>query len=128
MRYGFVARHQSIWPVRTMCRMLEVSHGGFYDWSARAPSRHTREDARLAGLVQSSFLASDKTYGSPRVWRDLYGWAERCSRKRVERLMRAERARSAVCCRAREPEVGGGLYLPVERGGLAVRGSGAGSI
>jgi putative transposase len=94
VRYGFVARHQSIWPVRTMCRMLEVSHGGFYDWGARAPSRHTQEDARLAGLVQSSFLASDQTYGSPRVWRDLYDWGERCSRKRVERLMRAASLRA----------------------------------
>ena len=30
VRYGFMLRHQRIWPVRAMCRMLRVSHGGFY--------------------------------------------------------------------------------------------------
>jgi putative transposase len=80
VRYGFVARHQSIWPVRTMCRMLEVSPAGFYDWRLRVPSDRSRVDARLAGLIRTSFLASDKTYGSPRIWRDLYDWGERCGK------------------------------------------------
>ncbi len=47
VRYGFVARHQAIWPVRTMCRMLAVSHGGFYEWRARGPSRRGVENALL---------------------------------------------------------------------------------
>jgi len=88
VRYGFIARHQSIWPVRTMCRMLEVSHGGFYDWSVRGPSRRSLEQARLTALIRQSFLESDRTYGSPRVWRDLADWGERCGEKRVARLMR----------------------------------------
>ena len=88
MRYGFVARHQSIWPVRTMCRMLEVSHGGFYAWSVRGPSRRSLEQARLTGLIRQSFLESDRTYGSPRVWRDLVDWNARVSENRVARLMR----------------------------------------
>jgi len=89
-----VARHQSIWLVRTLCRMLEVSHAGFYDWNSRAPSRRAVEDARLTRLIQTSFLASDKTYGSPRVWRDLYDWGERCGTKRVSRLMRVASLRA----------------------------------
>jgi putative transposase len=45
------------------------------------------EDARLSGLIRTSFLASDSTYGSPRVWHDLHDWGEHCSQKRVARLM-----------------------------------------
>ena len=89
MRYGFVARHQPVWPVRTMCRMLEVSHGGFYEWRGRAPSRRSVENARLTGMIRTSFLESDRTYGSPRVWRDLTDWGERCGIHRAARLMRA---------------------------------------
>ena len=89
MKYGFIARHQPIWPVRVMCQMLEVSPAGFYDWRARGPSLRSQEDARLSGLIRTSFAASDKTYGSPRVWRDLFDWGERCAKKRVARLMRA---------------------------------------
>jgi putative transposase len=36
-----------------------------------------------------SFIESDRTYGSPRVWRDLLAWGETCSQNRVARLMRA---------------------------------------
>ncbi len=87
MRYGFIARHRSIWPVRVMCRLLSVSHGGFYDWCDRSPSRRALENERLTGLVRSSFEQSDRTYGSPRVWRDLDEWGERVSENRVARLM-----------------------------------------
>lgn len=88
MKYGFMHRHQRIWPVRAMCRMLKVSHGGFYQWQGRGPSRRSLEDARLTGLARQSFLGSDRTYGSPRVWRDLHDWGERCGENRVARLMR----------------------------------------
>lgn len=77
-----------------MCRMLEVSSAGFYGWQSRAPSKRTTDDARLSGLIQVSFVHSDKTYGSPRVWRDLHDWGVRCGRKRVERLMRSASLRA----------------------------------
>jgi hypothetical protein len=31
MRYGFVEAHRDRWPIRTMCRVLLVSAGGYYD-------------------------------------------------------------------------------------------------
>jgi len=77
-----------------MCRILKVSHGGFYDWCARGPSRRTLEQARLTALIRQSFLESDRTYGSPRVWRDLHDWGERCGKHRVARLMRAAALRA----------------------------------
>ncbi len=89
MRYGFIARHRTVWPTRAMCRVMEVSHSGFYEWLSRAPSRRQRENLRLGERIRASFEASDRTYGSPRVWRDLHDWGETCSRKRVARLMRA---------------------------------------
>ena len=88
MKYGFVARHQSIWPVRTMCRVLVVSRAGFYEWHARSPSRRSLEDARLMPLVRRSFAESDSTYGAVRVVRDLREWGEHCGKRRVGRLMR----------------------------------------
>lgn len=88
MRYGFIARHRAIWPTRMMCRMLAVSHGGFYDWLGRGPSRRAVENERVLGRIRSSFEQSGRTYGSPRVWRDLVDWEEHCSENRVARLMR----------------------------------------
>ena len=106
MKYGFVARHQSIWPVRTMCRVLGVSHGGFYGWNARGPSRRSLENARLTALVRQSFLESDSTYGSPRVWRDLVDWNERVSENRVARLMHSARLQARAKRRRRPVDEG----------------------
>lgn len=95
MKYGFVLEHQSIWPITWMCRMLGVSQSGFHGWRGRAPSKRAVANERLLGLIRTSFLASDKTYGSPRVFRDLTDWGECTSKKRVARLMRL------ACLRAR---------------------------
>lgn len=89
MRYGFVARHHTVWPTRAMCRVMEVSHSGFYEWLGRTPSQRQRENLRLSGRIRESFEASERTYGSPRVWRDLHDWGESCSEKRVAQLMQA---------------------------------------
>lgn len=96
MKYGFIGRQQSVWPVRTMCRMLEVSPAGFYEWRRRGPGPRSLENARLTALARTSFLESDRTYGSPRVWRDLVDWGEHCGENRIARLMRlaALRARA----------------------------------
>jgi len=89
VRYGFIARHRTVWPTRAMCRVMEVSHSGFYEWLGRSPSCWQRENLRLTGRIRESFEASDRTYGSPRVWRDLHEWGEACSENRVARLMQA---------------------------------------
>jgi putative transposase len=68
---------------------MEVSHSGFYEWLGRSPSRRQRENLRLTGRIRESFEASDRTYGSPRVWRDLHDAGEGCSENRVARLMQA---------------------------------------
>lgn len=94
MKYGFIARHRTVWPTRPMCTVLGVSRSGFYEWLNRQPSRRAREDQRLLTLIRTSFTQSDSTYGSPRVWDDLIEWGERCSRKRVARLMRSSELRA----------------------------------
>ncbi len=89
MKYGFIERQRSVWPVRNMCGLLKVSHGGFYAWAGRAASHRALANERLLGLIRQSFAQSDRTYGSPRVWRDLLEWGERIGENRVARLMRA---------------------------------------
>lgn len=71
-----------------MCEALGVSRGGFYEWMKRPESRRSREDRALTVQIRTSFAESDRTYGSPRVLRDLRAWGFPCGLHRVERLMR----------------------------------------
>lgn len=88
MKYPFIVRHRAVWPISVLCQALGVSRSGFYEWYGRSPSARERANERLTGHIRESFEASDRTYGSPRVWRDLRAWGEHCGRHRVARLMR----------------------------------------
>jgi len=72
-----------------MCRLLEVSASGFYEWLGRPPSAQSLANARVLVRIRESYTLSDRTYGSPRICKDLVLAGERCSENRVARLMRA---------------------------------------
>ena len=77
-----------------MCKTLEVSRSGFYAWLGRGESDRASEDDRLRALIQVIFAESRGIYGAPRVHEILQQRGERCSRKRVARLMQEAGLRS----------------------------------
>jgi putative transposase len=89
MRFAFIAKRRSIWPVEWLCKALDVSRSGFRAWLTRPPSKRTLEDESLLAVIRRSFLGSDRTYGARRVWHDLLAEGIACGLHRIERLMRA---------------------------------------
>jgi putative transposase len=83
-------------PVRTLCRMLDVSPSGFYAWRTRPESTRAQEDRRLSVLVHASFTGGRGYYGSPRIYDDFVEWHEPISRKRIIRLMQQEGLKARV--------------------------------
>jgi putative transposase len=94
MKFAFVAKHRRIWPVRWMCEALGVSRSGFHAWLTRSPSKRARADEETGARVRTSFLASDRTYGARRVWRDVLAEGVACGLHKIERLMRAQALRA----------------------------------
>jgi transposase InsO family protein len=79
-----------------MCKVLEVSRSGFYAWVKRGESDRAREDRRLTTLIRDIFEESRRTYGSPRIHREMRKRSVRCGRKRVVRLMNKAGLRSKI--------------------------------
>jgi putative transposase len=76
-------------PVAVTCRVLGVSTSGFYEWRDRAPSARQTADRALTETIRQIHQMSRGSYGSPMVHKELrMGHGVRCSRKRIERLMR----------------------------------------
>ena len=89
MTYAFIAWLCDDLPVAACCRVMGVSPSGFYDWVAEPVSDRDWADAQLTNTIVDIHRRSRRSYGSPRVHAELrLGRAVRCSRKRVERLMR----------------------------------------
>ena len=54
MKFGFVAKHRGIWPVRWLCEALDVSRSGFHAWLSRSPSARARGDEVVGAQVRGS--------------------------------------------------------------------------
>lgn len=87
MIYAFIASQVNEYPLQTLCRVLEVARSGYYAWQRHGPSLREQQDDVLAGKIVTIFKESRKTYGSPRVIRELHKKGYHPSRKRVARLM-----------------------------------------
>jgi len=74
--------------------VLEVSRSGFHAWLNRPTSTREIQDAKLVAAIETSFKASDRTYGARRVWRDVLEEGFTCGLHRIERLMRLNALRA----------------------------------
>lgn len=88
MKYVCIKAHSDQFPVRMMCRLLGVSRSGFYAWRRRPPSEKTKRSRRLVVKIKAIFKRTRRSYGSPRIWRELLDNGEQVGRGQVARLMR----------------------------------------
>src|SRR6266508_4672750 len=77
-----------------MWRGVAVSRAGFYACLDRAPSPRAQGDVRLRVAIRAIHAESRRSYGSPRIHRELRAQGQRHGRKRIARLMRVEGLRA----------------------------------
>lgn len=90
MRFVFIEAQKTCYPVRVLCRVMQVSHSGFYAWRKRPECARRVKDRRVLTLVRASHQASRRRYGSPRVYRDVIEQGVHVGLHRIARLMRED--------------------------------------
>ena len=88
MRFDFIGRHRDCWPVRAMCRVLDVSVSGFYARRDRPASKRAGRQTDLTGKIKAAHEHSRRSYGSPRVRAQLLSEGESVSVNTVAKLMK----------------------------------------
>jgi len=78
----------SLYPLKVICRVLEVSRSGYYVWKNRPKSQRRIDNEGLLIEIRRVFVENDSNFGSPRIWDDLKKANIPCSENRVARLMR----------------------------------------
>ncbi len=77
-----------VYSVEFMCRRLDVSKSGYYNWRGRPESATAQRREELKLLVEKAFADSDSTYGYRRIHAQLHRWGVAAGLELVRRLMR----------------------------------------
>lgn len=101
MKFRFIQDQRETFPVGQLCRVLEVSRGGFYAWNKRPHSERDRENAELVKRIHAVHRENRGVYGSPRVYQALRAAGHSAGKHRVARLMRLEGLRGRAARRFR---------------------------
>ncbi|WP_406539773.1 IS3 family transposase [Idiomarina loihiensis] len=108
LRYAFIKHHKDCWPIRKLCRLLDVHPSGYYAWLKEPCSRRQKRDARQTGLIKQFWLESGGVYGYRKIHSDLREYGERIGINRVHRLMKLSQLKAQV-----------GYRKPRHRGGVS---------
>lgn len=71
-----------------LCRVVEVSRSGYYDWLSRPASKRAEANNMLDEKIKAIYMKNKQRYGSPRITRVLKAESIPCSHTRVERRMK----------------------------------------
>ncbi|HBS6780416.1 TPA: IS3 family transposase, partial [Klebsiella pneumoniae] len=88
LRYAFIRDNTFFWPVRLLCRVLDVHPSGFYAWLQHPHSQRHQADLRLTGQIKQFWLESGGVYGYRKIHLDLRDSGQQCGVNRVWRLMK----------------------------------------
>jgi putative transposase len=83
--------------ISSLCRTLEVSRSGYYEWLSRPPRAQAEADQQVQDKVQHYFAQGRGTYGTRRIKHLLAQEGLRVSRRRIGRLL----AQAGLRCKTR---------------------------
>ena len=87
-RFAFIDAHKKIYPIESLCRVMQVSSGGYRSWRTRPMSQRQRDDMVLLAHIREQHKLSMQSYGRPRMTEELQELGFDVSHHRVGRLMR----------------------------------------
>jgi putative transposase len=96
VKYAFIRSHSKEHKTSRLCHVLQVSVSGYYAWRDRPESARAQSNRALMASIDGFHKASRRTYGSPRIHRDLQACGERVGVNRVAQLMRRHGVQSKM--------------------------------
>ena len=88
MKYGFIAKQAGNYPVRLLCRVMDVKKSSYYDWKRQGAKIIGVEEFKLRQRIKAIFEESRESAGSRKLVKRLQSEGYRIGRYRVRRLMK----------------------------------------
>ncbi len=95
MKYAWIARHKTYWPITLACEVLQVSASGYFEhWRRKDASKPSRaganrriSDEALLVHIRSIHAEVKQEYGWPTMCKELVARGIRVGKERVRKLM-----------------------------------------
>jgi transposase len=71
MTFGCIEAEKASFPISRMCRVFGVSQSGFFASQDRPACRRQQQDMVYLAHIRAAFALLNRTYGSPRMHREL---------------------------------------------------------
>ena len=97
MKYAWMHQQHTEFKVSRMCRLLEVSRSGYYEWLSRPLRVQAEANQQVQDSVQRCFAQGRGTYGTRRIKYLLAQEGLQVSRRRIGRLL----AQAGLRCKTR---------------------------
>jgi len=94
VKFSFIQKNLSEFPVEVACDTLAVSRSGYYAWMKRPESLRAKRREELAVKIQAIHEENRKVYGSPRILKALKARGESVCENTVAKVMRAGQIRA----------------------------------
>jgi len=89
-----IQTHEAQFKVQLMCRVMNVSPSGYYDWRERGPSTRTQARTQLDAQVKQAFIVEKGRIGALRVTRRLKTQGHRAGHNQVAQSLRRQGLRA----------------------------------
>lgn len=87
MRYEFIQEEKKAFPVTLLCKTMKVTRSGYYAWTNRGESCHSKENKQMAEVVKSTHATSRGSYGARRHATELTSQGLTCGKYRAKTVM-----------------------------------------
>jgi putative transposase len=90
VKYAWIKEQRDLFSVARMCRQLGVSRTGYCQWRTRPPSERSMANSALDAQVAAIHACSKRSYGRPRIVRDLLKHGTPVSHERVRNSLKRQ--------------------------------------
>jgi len=88
MIFEFMKQHSTEFTIDKMASVLKVSRAGYYKHVSKKEAVRLLGDKQLLDKIKTIYRQNREVYGSPRIYRVLKKQGEKCSRKKIAKLMK----------------------------------------
>ena len=96
MKYQFVLKQRTHYPVIRLCGVLDISRSAYYHWVGKSESHRSIRQTELVGKIKRIHVCNRQVYGSPRIHAELIEQGENVCVNTVAKLMKLHCIQSKV--------------------------------